>query len=78
LAGVRSSNKYLTSFKRNSWLGQLGLGKLVSLFPAALTSTPTTQTTLKINYGRIPLFFDFESVNQPMINTIRKTLNIDS
>ena len=79
IAGIRSvrySNKYL--IRLNAAAGQLGLGAIVSLFPVALTSTPTTQTTLKINYDRLPLFFDFESVNQSVFNTNRKILKIAS
>ena len=32
----------------------------------------------KFAQNRLPLFFDFESVNQPAIKTIRKILKIDS
>jgi hypothetical protein len=32
----------------------------------------------KFAQNRLPLFFGFELVNQPVINTIRKILNIDS
>jgi hypothetical protein len=62
----------------NAATGQLEIGTLGSLFPVALTSKPTKQITLKINYDRLPLFFDFESVNQSVFSTNRKILIIAS